>query len=210
MAETVVRNSYLQRLMGAATLDAAIYEEVEADRNATAQALLTVVLASVALGLGSMRGVHPGGISSGVLMHLTGIVTTALLSWAAWALVVLAVGTRVLPQTTTRSDAGELLRTLGFSATPGLLGILAAAPVAANIVLLGVTVWLLAAMVVAVRQALDFTSTWRAVAVCVTGWLIASVVAALLGALFPTPVRSFSDGTGDADARRPSVGLVRR
>ena len=55
MAETVVRNSYLQRLMGAAALDAAIYEEVEADRNATAQALLTVVLASVALGLGSMR-----------------------------------------------------------------------------------------------------------------------------------------------------------
>ena len=210
MAETVARNSYLQRLIGAAALDAAIYEEVEADRGATAQAMCTVVLASVALGLGSMRGVHPGGVSSGLLLHLAGLVTTALLSWAAWALVVLAVGTRVLPQAATRSDAGELLRTLGFSATPGLLGILAAAPVVAHTVLLGVTVWLLAAMVVAVRQALDFTSTWRAIVVCLTGWLLASVVAALLGALFPAPVRSSSAGAAQADARRLPVVLVRR
>jgi hypothetical protein len=44
--------------------------------------------------------------------------------------------------------------------------------------------WMLLAMVVAVRQALDYTSTGRAIAVCLVGWLLTSAIilaAALLG-----------------------------
>jgi hypothetical protein len=35
-------------------------------------------------------------------------------------------------------------------------------------------------MVIAVRQALDYRSTWRAVAVCLIGWIVQLVLAGVL------------------------------
>ena len=76
---------------------------------------------------------------------------------------------------------GQLLRTIGFAATPGMLRVLGVMP-AVTLPVFGVTaVWMLAAMVVAVRQALDYQSTWRAVGVCVLGWVLAIVIAVVLG-----------------------------
>jgi hypothetical protein len=43
-------------------------------------------------------------------------------------------------------------------------------------------------MVVAVRQALDFTSTGRAVGVCAVGWALSLAIAAILGNLFAPTV----------------------
>ena len=175
--EITTRNTFVQRLMGAAALDVAIYEDVEADPGATAQAFTVVLLSSIAGGIG-VRGLSGGPVNIAFFSMV------ALLAWLAWALVTYAVGAFLLPEPQTRVDVGELLRTIGFAATPGLLRILGAIPPLA-LPVLGVTaVWMLAAMIVAVRQALDFTSTWRAVAVCVTGWVLAIVVAIVLGVMF--------------------------
>jgi hypothetical protein len=174
---TQTRNTFVQRLIGAAALDAAVYEDVEADTGATAQAFAVVLLSSVAGGIG-LRGVSGGPVNIAFFSMV------ALLAWIAWALVTYAIGAFLLPEPQTSVDVGELMRTLGFAATPGLLRILGAIPPLA-LPVLGVTaVWMLAAMVVAVRQALDYTSTARAVAVCVVGWVLAVGVAIVLGVFF--------------------------
>lgn len=177
MASATAKNSFLQRLIGAAALDAAVYEDVEADRSATAQAFTVVLLSSIAGGL----GIH--GLSGGPV-NIAFFSMVALLAWCAWALVTYTVGAFLLPEPQTRVDVGELLRTIGFAATPGLLRVLAIIPPLAIPVFIATSVWMLLAMIVAVRQALDYTSTGRAVAVCVIGWVLSLVFAIVLGLLF--------------------------
>jgi hypothetical protein len=178
MATTIVANSLTQRVIGALALDPAIYEEVEADPAATGQALWIVVLSSLAAGIGS-RGL--GGTSfSGVVF----IATVSLLAWAAWAMVVFEIGARLMPEADTRTNIGELLRTIGFSAAPGLLRVLGVMSAATIPVFAVTSVWMLAAMIVGIRQALDFRSTGRAVAVCIMGWVLALTIAVGIGLLF--------------------------
>ena len=175
-------NTYLQRLIGAAALDAAIYEEVEADQSATIQACTTVVISSLAAGIGA-RGLETNTAGNIALASVV-----ALMSWGAWALVTYGIGVRILPQPQTRSNVGELLRTTGFATAPGLLRILGILPGVTIPVFAVTALWMLAAMVVAVRQALDYESTWRAVAVCVIGWTLAIVIAVALGLFVGPPV----------------------
>jgi hypothetical protein len=158
--------NYVRRLVGALALDPMAYEEVEADRGATLAAASTVVLSSVAAGIGAQ------GFGSD-LSHLLPFATVTLVGWAAWALLTFEVGARIMPGRRTHADVGELLRTLGFAAAPGLLLSLGALPGLTVPVFAVVPLWILAAMVMAVRQALDYTSTARAVAVCLFGWLLA-------------------------------------
>ena len=177
------RNTFLQRLIGAVSLDAAIYEEVEADRSATSQALVVVVMSSVAAGIGG-RGL--GGPSAANIVFLT-VVT--LLAWAAWALLTFQIGGRLMPEPQTRVDVGGLLRTIGFSSAPGLLRIFGILP-GVTIPAFAITaVWMLAAMIVAVRQALDYTSTARAIAVCIVGWVLAIAFAIGIGLVFGPTVQ---------------------
>lgn len=182
MATVLARNSFLQRLIGAMSLDRAIYEEVEADRTATAQALLVVVASSVAAGLGLSPSTGQSGSQAVSTIAFFSIL--ALLTWAAWAVLTFEIGTRLMPQRTTRSDVGELLRTLGFAATPGLLQVLGLMPAVMLPVFVITTVWMLAAMVVAVRQALDYDSTGKAIAVCVLGLALSLTIALVLGIAF--------------------------
>jgi Yip1 domain len=178
MTAATATNSFLQRLIGAVSLDAAIYEEVEADRGATGQALLVVVLSSVSAGIGA-RGL--GGTS---IVNILFITVVALMGWAAWALVTLQVGGRLLPEAQTRVDVGELLRTTGFAAAPGILRLFGVLPGVTIPVFALCAVWMLAAMVVAVRQALDYTSTGRAILVCLIGWTLAIALVLGVGLLF--------------------------
>jgi hypothetical protein len=178
MPTSTATNSYLQRLIGAMSLDAAIYEEVEADRSSTGQALATVLLSSIAAGVGS-RGIEA--------VSITGIIfisTISLVAWVAWALLTFEIGGRLMPEPQTRVDAGELLRTIGFASTPGMLRVLGVIPGATVPVFAATAVWMLLATIVAVRQALDYRSTLRAVAVCVFGWALAIAVAVVLGLFF--------------------------
>jgi len=180
MATTTVTNTFLQRLIGAAALDSAIYEEVEGDHRATGQALIVIVLSSLAAGVG-WRGL--GGTT---LLTAVFFAIVALMAWGAWALLTLQIGSRLLPDSRTSVDIGELLRTTGFAATPGLLRVFGILPGVTIPVFVITAIWMLAAMVVAVRQALDYRSTGRAIAVCVIGWILAIMFAIGMG-LFLTP-----------------------
>ena len=156
--------SFGQRIVGAIKLDAATYEEVEADRLATTQAVAVVVLSSLAAGVGAIGLFGAAGVLRGTV--------SALVGWFVWALLTYVIGTRILPEPQTQSNLGEMLRTTGFAAAPGLFRIFTAVPLLGWLVALVSAVWMLAAMIVAVRQALDYTSTLRAVGVCAIGFLI--------------------------------------
>ena len=166
---------FKDRIIRAAKLDVALYEEVEADKGALGQAMGVVVLSSVAMGIGTFERGGLGGLFLGTIAALAG--------WYIWAYITYFIGTRFLPEPQTRADHGELLRTLGFASAPGLIRVLGVIPGLAGIVFTGASIWMLVAMVIAVRQALDYSTTWRAVAVCVIGWVAQVIILTLLLAL---------------------------
>ncbi len=169
--------NFINRIIRAAKLDAHLYEEVEADKSAMRQAMLVVVFSGVAAGLGN---ISKGGLS-GVLMGTI----AALAGWYIWAFLIYLIGTKLLPEPQTRSDIGELLRTIGFSSSPGLIRVLGIIPgLEGGVFFMVATVWMLVAMVIAVRQALDYTGTVRAVAVCVIGLIVQVLIIMLLFSLF--------------------------
>lgn len=152
------------RIIRAAKLDVALYEEVEKDKDSLSQAMLVVVLSSVAAGIGSIGRVGLGGIIFGTIIALAG--------WYLWAYLTYFIGTKLLPEAQTKADLGELLRTIGFSSAPGLIRVVGIIPGISGLVNLAAAIWMLVAMVIAVRQALDYSNTARAVGVCLIGWLI--------------------------------------
>jgi len=175
--------SFKDRMIRAAKLDIDLYEEVEADKGAMGQAMGVVVLSSIAAGIGT---IEIGGLR-GVLMGTV----AALISWYVWAYLTYFIGTKFLPEPQTRADHGELLRTIGFSSSPGLIRVLGIIPGLRAIVFLGASIWMLVAMIIAVRQALDYESTLRAVGVCAIGWIIQALILWLLFSILggsPKPV----------------------
>jgi hypothetical protein len=160
------------RIFRAARLDVSLYEEVEADKSALGQAMGVVVLSSIAAGIGSRS-------TAGLFGMLMGVVV-ALVGWYIWAYLTYFIGTKLLPEPQTKADHGELLRTIGFSSSPGLIRVLGIIPVLQSIVFPVAAIWMLVAMVIAVRQALDYSSTLRAVGVCLIGWVIQIVLFVLL------------------------------
>jgi hypothetical protein len=161
-------SSFTDRVIRAAKLDVNLYEEVEADKTALGQAMSVVVLSSVAAGVGTVAKAGISGILTGTIF--------ALIGWLIWAYLTYIIGTKILPEPETKADYGELLRTIGFSSSPGLIRVLGIIPGLAGIVVLVSGIWMLIAMVIAVRQALDYQSTLRAVGVCIIGWIIQTLV----------------------------------
>jgi hypothetical protein len=153
----------LKRMIGAARLDAQVYEDVEANPATTGAAVFVVVAASMAASIGA--GVSDAG-------GMIGVTLGALASWMVWVGLTYLIGTRILPEIGTHATIGQVVRTTGFSASPGILRILGFMPVIGWLIFLAVTIWMLLSFVVAVRQALDYTGTGRAVAVCILGWVI--------------------------------------
>ena len=164
--------NYINRMVRAAKLDINLYEEVEADKGAMGQAMGVVVLSSIAAGIGSIGTIGVKGIIFGAI--------TALIAWYVWAYMTYFIGAKIIPEPQTKADHGELLRTIGFSSSPGLIRVLAIIPGISGIVFIIASVWMLTAMVIAVRQALDYQSTLRAVGVCIIGWVIQAIILMIL------------------------------
>ena len=163
--------SFTDRMIRAAKLDVNLYEEVEADKGAMGQAMQVVILSSVAAGIGTIGTTGIKGLVLGTIVALVG--------WFIWAFLTYFIGTRLLPEPQTKADYGELLRTIGFSSSPGVLRVLGVIPMLGNILNFIISIWMLVAMVIAVRQALDYKSTWRAVGVCLIGWVVQIAIFAL-------------------------------
>ena len=165
----------LARMIGAASLRVATYEDVENDSGATLQALLVVVLVSVAGGVGAVLAGETTAIEGLVYGVLRSVVT-----WAVWALVAWIVGGYILRTANTHADWGQLARGTGFAQVPGLLNILYFVPGIGGLFALVAFIWQLAGMVVAVRQCLDFDSTARAFFVIVIGAIPVLVINVLI------------------------------
>jgi len=162
--------NYFQRLKKAIFLDVAFYEEVEKDKKFTDQAMMTVVLVSVVQGF---------MIAGFALIALVQGILGSLIRFLLWAFFIAFVGTKILPEPETKSNTGELIRTLGFAYAPGLLVVLKIFPIISTFIDPVVTILQLAAMTIAVRQALDFNSTVRSIGVCIVA-LILMIVALTL------------------------------
>ena len=171
------KSSFQDRIIRAAKLDSNLYEEVEADKGALWQAMMVVVFSSIAAGIGI--GLKTGGFSG----INTGTMAS-LISWYVWAYLTYFIGTKFLPEPQTQADLGELLRTIGFSSSPGLLRVFYFIPGVGVLVYLISSLWMLVAMIIAVRQALDYNSTLRAVGVCVIGYVIQIFVLVLIVSIF--------------------------
>ncbi len=170
-------HSMVDRMIGAARLDARIFEEVEADTSATRKALSVVLLVALASGIASMGAIGLLGLLAGVVVAVAG--------WAIWAWIVYFIGTKILAEHQTHADWGQLARSLGFAQSPGVLRVFGIVPGIGGIIFLAVSVWMLVSMVIAVRQALDYTSTLRAIGVVVIGFIpyviLMSIAFAILG-----------------------------
>jgi hypothetical protein len=167
--------TFLQRAIGAAKLEIPVFEEIEADSTATGQALVVVVLSNLAAGIGLTEGVLDAPVLHRIML--------ALIFWLFWAMATYVVGVYLMPEPQTRTNVGELLRTIGFGASPGILRIFGVVPLVGSTVYAVSTAWMLVAIIVAIRQALDYTSTGRAVLVCMITGIIGVFMAALFGAL---------------------------
>ena len=161
--------SVVDRMKGAAMLDVATYEEVEHDEKATGQAAIVVIIVAVCSAIGAVWRGGPSIIIAPV---------SAILGWLLWSAVTYIIGGKLLGGTATW---GELLRTLGFAQAPGVLMIFGIIPLLGGVVRLVVALWLLVTGVVAIRQALDF-STGKAVATAILGWFAVAALMFLTGA----------------------------
>ena len=170
-------NPLVDRMVRAAKLDVRVFEEVEGDRGSQMQALGVVVLSSIAFGIGTGAGI--GGLVIGTIAGVIG--------WYLWAFITYIIGTRLLPEPTTRADHGELLRTMGFANAPGVISILGVIPGLRGIAIGVAQVWMLVAAIVAIRSALDYQSTWRAIAVVVIGWIVRAALLFLIVSLLGGP-----------------------
>jgi hypothetical protein len=183
MAYATTSSSFVNRMIRAARLEIPLYEEVEADTTATNQALLVVVLGSLAAGIGNAIGASMSGMANPTGSLIGGIVS-ALIAWAVWSYVVYLVGTRVVGGT---ASYGELLRTLGFAESPSVLLVLSFIPVLGGILSLVVGIWMLVTGFIATRQALDIDNGKTVVTIVlgIVALLIALVViGTIFGALF--------------------------
>jgi hypothetical protein len=154
----VTHGSLVQRMIGAAMLNVATYEEVEADRTATGQAATVVAIVAVASAIGAWN--------AGIGAVIGGLIA-AFVGWLIWSGITYFVGTRLFGGT---ADWGELLRTIGFAQSPGVLNVLGIIPFLGGLVGFAVAIWVLVAGVIAIRQALDI-DTGKAVLTAVVSWI---------------------------------------
>jgi hypothetical protein len=172
-----------RKMILASRLDVNLYEDVEADTKANRQALSVVFIASIATGIGT--GIS-GSVLNGALWFLWGLlvgVTTSIIGWLAWAFITYWIGKTIFKGPQTEVTYGQMLRTLGFANSPGILRIFSFVPFVGGLIAFVATVWVLIAGIVAIRQALDF-STWRAIGTAFVGWLVYVLLIFLISSLF--------------------------
>ena len=187
----------IRRMIGAAKLSTETFEEVEADSSATIQAMLVVVLVAVATGIGSLGTGGPLGLMLGIIVGLAG--------WALWAWLTFFIGTKLLATPGTDADWGQLARALGFAQSPGVFKVLGFIPVVGLTLFVVAAIWQLIAMIIAIRQALDYTSTWRAIGVALIGFIPYAIVLGLLQTILRNRLTPVAPGPHP----HPLLGLTR-
>ena len=164
--------SLAERMTGAMKADVKTFREIEADPTAMGQAVTVIVIAGVASIIGNVWRV---GVAAGVMTLIAN-----LIGYALWTLLVVLIGTKVMPEPTTKADFSEAFRVIGFTASPGVFNVLAIIPFLGPLISFAVWIWMVVIGVVAVREVLDYSNTGRAIIVCLIAvvicWIIVSIV----------------------------------
>ena len=168
--------SFAERMTGAMKADVRTFEEIEADQTALPQAVAVIVIAGIASLIGNVFRV---GIIGGFMFLIVN-----LIAYALWALVVVLIGTKVMPEPATKADFNEGFRVMGFTAAPGVFNVLAIIPFLGPLISFVIWIWMIVVGVVAVRQVLDYSNTGRAIIVC----LIAGVICWIVSVMILTPL----------------------
>jgi hypothetical protein len=165
-----------ERMVGAMKGDVKTFQEIEADPSAMGQAVTVILIGAVASLIGNLFRV-------GVMFGVMNLVIT-LIGYALWSLVIVLVGTKVMPEPTTKADFNEGFRVIGFTASPGVFNVLAIIPFLGPLISFVIAIWMLVIGVIAVREVLDYSNTGRAVIVV----LIAFVVVVIVNFLILAPL----------------------
>ena len=153
-----------ERMVGAMKADVKTFQELEADPNALGQAVIVIVIAAVASMIGN---IFRGGITGGLLS-----LVTSLIGYAVWTVMIVLIGTKLMPEPTTKADFAEGFRVIGFTASPGVFSVLAIIPFLGPVIQFLISIWMLVIGVIAVREVLDYSNTGRAIIVCVIAMII--------------------------------------
>jgi hypothetical protein len=156
--------SLTERMVGAMQASVSTFEEIEKDPAALGQAVTVIAIAGLAALIGN---IFRTGISAGIV----GLCAT-FIGYVVWTVIVVLVGTKVMPEPATKADFAEGFRVIGFVASPGVFNVLAIIPFLGPLISFAISIWMLVVMVVAVRSVLDYTSTGRAIIVCLIGWVV--------------------------------------
>ena len=154
---------FFNRVYRSIKIDPDVYDEVQKDKNATLSAAIVVVISSLAAGMAAKQL----GASSFILAPIL-----SLVSWFVWAYIVYFVGVKLFPDAKTKTSHAALLRAIGFSSAPGIIRVFGFTPELMTVTFIGSALWMLACMVVAVRQTLNFKSLWKALGVVIMSWFV--------------------------------------
>ena len=161
-----------QRMVGAMQGDVKTFTEIEADPTAIGQAVTVILIAGVAALIGN---IFRYGLMGGILSLII-----SLLAFALWTFVIVLIGTKVMPEPTTKADFSEAFRVIGFTAAPGVFNVLAIIPFLGPLISFAISIWMLVIGVIAVREVLDYSNTGRAIIVCLIAWVVYLVVTFLV------------------------------
>ena len=156
-------STFFNRVFRSIKIDPDVYDEVQKDKTATLSAAFVVVISSLAAGIAAKQL----GASSFIFAPIL-----SLLSWFVWAYIVYFVGVKLFPDPKTKTTHAALLRAIGFSSAPGIIRVFGFTPELMTVTFIGSALWMLACMVVAVRQTLNFKSLWKALGVVIMSWFV--------------------------------------
>jgi len=158
---------FLKRIFRAVKIDPDVFNEVQKDKKATLSAAIVVILSSTAAGIGATSL----GSSNFILAPLF-----SLISWFVWAYIVYFVGVKLFPDPRTKTTQFALLRAIGFSSAPGMIRIFGFNESLMTVTFVGSAFWMLACMIVAVRETLNFRSLWKALGVVIIAWFVQAFI----------------------------------
>jgi hypothetical protein len=173
--QSAASGDLVQRMVGASRLDVPTYEAIEHDESATTQALVVVVLAAIANGIGALG-------SDNASKGLIGGIIVGILGWIAFAVVAYFIGSTLFATSQTSATIGQVLRTTGFARAPQVITVLGFIPVLGALLWLVASIWTLIAGIIALRQALDFT-TGRAVGTAIVAAIVNAIIVGIIFAI---------------------------
>ena len=201
----------LQRIMGVLRLNVATFEEIEHDESATSQAVIIVTIVAIVSAIGSYIGAVIGGEAIGSAMESFGDLGAAgeelpfdpsallgavdispvgaafsslvgvFIAWLLWSALTYLIGVNAFGG---KATFGEMMRVIGFSYAPQVLGIFSFIPCLGAIIALVGAIWSLVCGFIGIRQGLDLDNG-KTILTVVISWLIALVVnLCVLGPVF--------------------------